>query len=89
MEVEVVAPQEYIGDVIRDLGRRESNITGVGLLVAGVQVITTQVPLARMFRYATSLRSLTHGRGTFAMSFSRYQPVRREALQKAMAPATA
>jgi len=87
MEVEVVTPPDYIGDVIWDLNSRESNMNGIGPPVAGVQVITAQVPLARMFRYATSLRSLTHGRGTFVMSFSHYQPVSQEIPRRVVAPA--
>jgi elongation factor G len=78
MKVEVVAPQEYTGDVIADLSGRIATITGIEPRVAGVQSITAHVPLARMFGYATTLRSATQGRGTFTMQFSHYQQVSEE-----------
>jgi elongation factor G len=73
-----VAPQEYTGDVIADLSGRIATITGIEPRVAGVQSITAHVPLARMFGYATTLRSATQGRGTFTMQFSHYQQVSEE-----------
>ena len=78
MKVEVVAPQEYTGDVIADLSGRIATITGIEPRLAGVQSITAHVPLARMFGYATTLRSATQGRGTFTMQFSHYQQVSEE-----------
>ena len=78
MKVEMVAPQEYTGDVIADLSGRAATITGIEPRVAGVQSITAHVPLARMFGYATALRSATQGRGTFTMQFSHYQQVSEE-----------
>ncbi|MEJ7554011.1 MAG: elongation factor G, partial [Aquificaceae bacterium] len=74
MEVEVETPEDYVGDVIGDLNSRRGKI--VGMENKGViTVIKAYVPLAEMFGYATTLRSLTQGRGTFIMKFSHYDEV--------------
>lgn len=78
MKVEVVAPQEYTRDVIGDLSSRAAMVTGIEPSVTGVQSIIAHVPLAQMFGYATGLRSVTQGRGTFTMEFSHYQQVNEE-----------
>lgn len=78
MKVEVVAPQEYTGDVIGDLSSRAATVTGIEPSATGMQTIIAHVPLARMFGYATGLRSATQGRGTFSMEFSHYQQVNEE-----------
>jgi len=75
MKVEVVAPQDYTGDVIGTLSSRAANVVGIEPRTTGVQSIAAQVPLARMFGYATDLRSATQGRGSFVMQFSHYQRV--------------
>ncbi|MFY9397341.1 MAG: elongation factor G [Desulfomonilia bacterium] len=74
MDVEVVSPPEYIGDVISDLSSRRGKVLGMDTR-SDVRVIASQVPLAEMFGYATGLRSLTQGRGTFTMQVSHYEPV--------------
>ncbi len=74
MDVEVVVPEEYMGDVIGDLNSRRAHIGGIDLR-AGAQVIGARVPLSEMFGYATSLRSNTQGRATFTMQFDRYEEV--------------
>ncbi|MGH9204487.1 MAG: elongation factor G, partial [Vicinamibacterales bacterium] len=74
MEVEVVTPEEFMGDVIGDLNARRGKITGIEPR-GGVQVIAGLVPLASMFGYATDLRSRTQGRATYSMQFSRYEEV--------------
>ncbi len=74
MSLEVIVPEEYMGDVIGDLNSRRGKIHGMRVR-AGAQVITADVPLKEMFGYATDLRSKTQGRGTFSMQFSRYEPV--------------
>jgi elongation factor G len=74
MAVEVVVPEEFMGEVIGDLNGRRGKIQGMEAR-AGAQVITAQVPLSEMFGYATDLRSMTQGRATFTMQFSRYDPV--------------
>jgi elongation factor G len=72
MRVEVVVPEEYMGDVIGDLNSRRGRIQGMEAR-AGSQIIRTEVPLAEMFGYATDLRSRTQGRGSFTMHFSHYE----------------
>lgn len=74
MKVEVVVPEEYMGDVIGDLNSRRGHIEGVEAR-SNVQVIRGYVPLAEMFGYATDLRSKTQGRGTYTMQFSHYAEV--------------
>ncbi len=81
MEVEVETPEEYVGDVIGDLNSRRGKIMGMekkGIIT----VIRAQVPLAEMFGYATTLRSLTQGRGTFIMKFSHYDKVPQQIAEK-------
>ncbi len=73
-DVEVVVPEEYMGDVIGDLNSRRGHIAGMEPR-AGAQVIRAAVPLAQMFGYATDLRSMTQGRATYTMQFSHYAEV--------------
>jgi elongation factor G len=74
MEVEVVTPEEFMGDVIGNLNSRRGNIKAVTAR-AGARVISARVPLAEMFGYATDLRSLSQGRATYTMHFSSYHEV--------------
>ncbi|MCM0082705.1 elongation factor G [Geomonas sp. Red32] len=74
MSVEVVVPEEYMGDVIGDLNSRRGRIMGMEGR-AGAQVVTSMVPLAQMFGYSTDLRSATQGRATYSMTFDHYEPV--------------
>jgi elongation factor G len=74
MDVEVVTPDNFMGDVIGDLNSRRGKIQGMNPR-SGVQVITAQVPLAQMFGYATDLRSRTQGRATYTMQFGHYAQV--------------
>jgi elongation factor G len=74
MAVEVVVPEDYMGDVIGDLNSRRGRITGMNTR-GNLQVITGEVPLATMFGYSTDLRSRTQGRATYTMQFLNYQPV--------------
>jgi elongation factor G len=74
MSVEVVVPEEYMGDVIGDLNSRRGRIEGLELRGTS-QIIRSMVPLAQMFGYATDMRSLTQGRGSFTMHFGRYEEV--------------
>jgi len=73
MDVEVVAPDEYMGEVIGDLNSRRGKILSLTLRNKN-RIIKTEVPLAEMFGYATDLRSKTQGRATFAMQFKKYEP---------------
>lgn len=74
MDVEVVSPVEYIGDVINDLSSRRGKVLGMDTR-SDVRVIASQVPLAEMFGYATGLRSLSQGRATFTMQVAHYESV--------------
>jgi elongation factor G len=74
MEVEVVAPSEYLGDVIGDLSSRRGKIGGMAQR-GEAQVVTAQVPLAEMFGYSTVLRSLSQGRAVYSMQFNHYEEV--------------
>ncbi len=74
MKVEVEMPDEYLGDVMGNINRRRGMVTGTDM-VNGLQVINAQIPLGEMFGYATDLRSLTQGRGTYNMEFSHYAEV--------------
>lgn len=73
MDVEVVAPDEYMGEVIGDLNSRRGKILSLTLRNKN-RIIKTEVPLAEMFGYATDLRSKTQGRATFTMQFKKYEP---------------
>src|SRR5437763_721151 len=74
MSLEVVTPEEYMGEVISDINRRRGRIAGQEPR-GNAQVIAAHAPLAEMFGYATDLRSRTQGRATFTMQFSHYEPV--------------
>ncbi|HEB78020.1 MAG TPA: elongation factor G, partial [Methylothermaceae bacterium] len=71
MKVEVVTPEEYMGDVVGDINRRRGMVQGMDDTPSG-KVIRCEVPLAEMFGYATDLRSLTQGRATYTMQFEKY-----------------
>ena len=74
MSVEVVVPEEFMGDVIGDLNSRRGKVLGMDTRPAA-QAIDARVPLAQMFGYATDVRSMTQGRATYTMQFSHYEPV--------------
>jgi len=74
MKVEVVTPEDYYGDIVGDLNRRRGQIVGMEDSVSG-KVVTAEVPLAEMFGYATSMRSMSQGRATFTMEFAKYLEV--------------
>ena len=71
MAVEVIVPEDFMGEVIGDLNARNGKIESIQPKL-GVQLIKATVPLAKMFGYSTSLRSATQGRGTYSMQFSRF-----------------
>jgi len=77
MEVEVVTPDDFLGDVMGDLNSRRGQVEGLEPR-GNAQVVRAKVPLAEMFGYATDLRSMTQGRATYSMQFSHYQAVPRE-----------
>ncbi len=75
MSVEAVVPDDFVGDAVGDFSSRRGTIEGMDSRSGNVQAVRAVVPLSEMFGYATTLRSLTSGRGTFSMEFSRYSPV--------------
>ena len=75
MSVEVISPEEYTGDIIGNLSAQRGVIEGMELRSDNLQAIKSRVPLAEMFGYATRLRSMTQGRGTFTMELNHYAPV--------------
>jgi elongation factor G len=84
MKVEVITPEEYLGDVMGDLSGRRGHIEGMGQR-AGAQFVNAKVPLSAMFGYSTDLRSMTQGRANYSMEFESYREVPRsiaEALQE-------
>lgn len=83
MAVEVVVPEEYLGDVMGNLNSRRGQIEGTEIR-SGAQVIRAATPLSEMFGYATDLRSRTQGRGTFTMQFSHYNEVPKSIAEKIM-----
>ena len=88
MMAEVLAPDSYMGDILGDISKRRGRILGADA-VDGMQKITAEVPHAEMFKYATDLRSMTQGRGKFAMSFVRYEEVPASMADKVIAEAKA
>lgn len=82
MSIEVVAPDDYTGDVIGNLSANRGMIEGMELRSDGLQTVRSLVPLASMFGYATRLRSMTQGRGTFTMEFHHYAPVSESVAQE-------
>ncbi len=75
MDVEVVVPEAFVGDVLGDLNARGASIQQMEARPGGLQVVRAHVPLARMFGYATDVRNISQGRGTFTMEFDHYQVV--------------
>ena len=82
MKLEVVAPEEFAGEIIGDLSARGAQIEGMRPLSGGLQAIQAHVPLAEMFGYATDLRSKTQGRGVFTMEFDYYDQVPPEVMER-------
>lgn len=84
MKVEVIVPEEYMGDIMGDINSRRGRIEGMETR-AGAQVIRGYVPLAEMFGYATNLRSRTQGRGVYTMEFYSYEEVPKSVAQEIIA----
>ena len=81
MHVEVLVPDEYMGDIMGDMNKRRGRIMGMNQ-VDGLQQLVAEAPLAEMFKYATDLRSMTQARGSFSMRFERYEEVPASVAQK-------
>ena len=75
MKVEVIVPEEFLGDIIGQLNARRGEILGMEVRPGNAQAVQAMVPLAEMFGYATDLRSATQGRGVFTMEFDHYARV--------------
>jgi len=86
MKMEVITPDEYMGDVIGDLNKRRGQVEGMDTK-GGAQVIKVKVPLAEMFGYVTVLRTLTSGRATSSMEFSHYSEVPANVAKEVLAKA--
>ena len=84
MKVEVVVPDDYLGDVIGQINSRRGSILGMDIRPGNAQAIRATVPLGEMFGYATELRSATQGRGVFSMEFDHYAPVSQSVAQEIM-----
>ena len=81
MSVEVVVPEEYMGDVIGDLSSRRGRVLEMGVR-ANARIVKAYVPLAEMFGYATDLRSKTSGRASYSMTFDHYEEVPRSVAEE-------
>jgi len=82
MFVEVVIPEEFLGDIINQMNSRRGDVLGMDMRPGGTQAVRAMVPLSEMFGYATELRSATKGRGAFTMEFDHYQKVSEELSQE-------
>ena len=86
MHVEVLVPDEYMGDIMGDMNKRRGRIIGMEQ-VGGMQQVVAECPQAEMFKYATDLRSMTQARGSFTMAFERYEEVPADVAKKVIAAA--
>ncbi|MBO7609066.1 MAG: elongation factor G [Muribaculaceae bacterium] len=84
MKVEVVTPEENLGDVIGDLNKRRGQVEGMETSRSGARIVKANAPLAEMFGYVTALRTITSGRATSTMSFSHYTEVARPIAEKVL-----
>ena len=75
MKIEIVVPDDYLGDIIGQVNSRRGNVLGLEMRPGNAQAVRGMIPLGEMFGYATDLRSATQGRGVFSMEFDHYQPV--------------
>ncbi len=82
MKVELVLPEEYLGDVLGQITSRRGEVLGMDVRPGNAQAIHSLVPLSEMFGYATELRSVTQGRGMFTMEFDHYRPVSNSVAEK-------
>ena len=82
MKIEVVAPEDYMGDIMGDMNKRRGRILGMEPLEDGAQKVIAEAPQAELFKYATDLRSMTQARGSFTMRFERYDEMPQHLSQK-------
>ena len=88
-KVEITIPDDNTGDVMGDLNKKRGRVLGMDPVGNGKTMITAEVPLGEMFKYATELRSMTQARGSFTMEFERYDEVPQMASQKIIDEANA
>jgi elongation factor G len=86
MKVEILAPEEYLGDILAQLNARRATILGTEMRPGKAQSVRATVPLSEMSGYATQIRSVTQGRGVFSMEFDHYQPVPANVAEKILNP---
>jgi elongation factor G len=84
MRVETIVPDDYVGDTVGDFSSRRGLVEGMESRNGGVQSVRALVPLSEMFGYATDLRSMTSGRGSFTMQFEKYMPVSQSIAEKVL-----
>jgi elongation factor G len=87
MDLEVIVPEEFMGDVIGDLNGKRGRIAGMDALGGGRQLIKAQVPQSEILRYCIDLRSIARGRGKFAATFSHYEEAPAHVAQQIIANA--
>jgi elongation factor G len=85
MKVEVIVPEDFLGDVLGQLNARRAEIQGMDMRQGNAHSVRATVPLAEMFGYATVLRSISQGRGVFSMEFDHYSPVPASVAEKVIA----
>ena len=88
-KVTVICPEEYTGDIIGDFNKRRGMIMDTGSAEPGEAKIDAEVPMAEMLKYATELRSMTKGRGTYVIDFDRYEPAPQNVTEKVVAATAA
>ncbi|QSX07913.1 elongation factor G [Alkalibacter rhizosphaerae] len=86
-KVEIVVPEDYMGDIMGDLNKKRGRILGMEPMEGGKQKILAEAPFAEMFKYATELRSMTQARGDFSMEFARYEELPGSLAEKVIAKA--
>jgi elongation factor G len=84
MRVEVVVPEDFLGDIMGQMNARRGEIQGMEMRTGNAQAVRAMVPLAEMFGYATDLRSATQGRGVFTMEFDHYARVSDNVMREIM-----
>ena len=84
MEVEVITPEEYMGDIVGDLNRRRGKVLGMGDR-GNAKVVDAEVPLSEMFGYSTNVRSMSQGRAVYTMQFKHYEEVPNNIAQEIVA----
>ncbi|MCJ7813957.1 MAG: elongation factor G, partial [Candidatus Atribacteria bacterium] len=85
MDIEVIVPKEYMGDIIGDLNSKRGKIMGMEESSSGKQIIKAKIPQSEVFKYAIDLRSITQGRGIFSLKFSHYEEVPANIVQEIIA----